>query len=87
MLYDIRKRHNSKNWIRLQKAGYEFVEISKISKIRELNKRQAEIPTTVQLQTEARFQKLQKIVLIKKRRLQSDMPTNDSRRKRRRKQM
>ena len=87
MLYDIRKRHNSKNWIRLQKAGYEFVEISKISKIRELNKRQPEIPTTVQLQTEARFQKLQKIVLIKKRRLQSDMPINDSRRKRRRKQM
>ena len=58
------------------------MEISTVSKIRQLKDEQSMIPIPEQLQTEERFQKLQKVRFIKKRRLAADLKTTHSNRKR-----
>ena len=77
MLYEDKKRHNSRNWKRLQQAGYQFIEISKVTKTRELNNDDLVVASTKQLQTEKMYQTLRKVELVRKRRMNSDMTSNE----------
>lgn len=78
MLYDIKKRHNLQNWKQLERAGYHFVPIEQVKTIRELSKHVLEVPTTEQLQTQQKFQKIKKVSLRRKRRLSSTSLNNQT---------
>ena len=49
MLYDFRKQHNKKNWKRLLDAGYSFIPIGQVSKIRNLSSIDVNLPSTEDL--------------------------------------
>ena len=57
-LLDYKMRHNKRNEERLMRAGYAFVDISKVSKTRDLEEFVREMPTMQQLLTDKKYQEL-----------------------------
>ncbi len=84
MLYDFKKRHNDKNWIKLEKAGYVFVPIERTTIIRDFTQINTELPTTHDLLHLAKYQQL-KIVNLKSetpsKRNNTDSETPNSKRR------
>ena len=58
-LLECKQRHNDKNKMNLVKKGYEFVPVTRLTKVRNLSQTEREIPTMQRLLHDDKYQKLQ----------------------------